>query len=143
MPVPWCGGEPVDHTGFDVDADVEFDTVFSSALSFNTDVVPGATVLGTKSGAVNSNAHLFSAKASNHPVHHLAYIGDGESFHPSLDYAMPWENRAVLSKGLAVFDVCFNTVVGLIESYFKKTTDCYSLGIMSFSSSVVRCPWWW
>ena len=141
--IPWCSGEPVDHASVNVDADVEFDTVFSSALSFDSDVVPGAAVVGGKSATVNSDVHLFSAKEPGHPVHHLAYVGDGESFHTSLDHAMPWENRAVLSEGLAVFDVCFNTIVGLIESYLEETSYCYGLGIMSFSSFLVGFPWWW
>ena len=97
----------MDHTGVDVDADVEFDTLFTAPLSFDPDVVPGAAVVGAEPGAVNSDVHLFPAKEPGHPVHHLAYVGDGESFHPALYHAMPGENRAVLSKGLAVFDVCF------------------------------------
>jgi len=139
--IPWCGRKPVDHTSFDVDADVEFDAVFSSALSFDPDVVPGAAVVGAEPATVNSDVHLFSAKEPGHPVHHLAYVGDGESFHTSLNYAMPWENRAVLSKGLAVFDVCFDTVVGLIESNFKETSYCYGLRIMSSPSLLVGFPW--
>jgi len=105
VPIPWRGSEPVDHSGVDVDADVEFDAVFSLALSFDPDVVPGAAVVRTESAAVNSNIHLFSSEESGHPVHHLAYIGDRKSFHTALDHAMPWGSRAVLSQGLAVFDV--------------------------------------
>jgi len=142
MSIPWRGGKPVNHAGVDIDADVEFDAVFTFSMPFDPDVVPGATVVGGKPAAVNSDVHLFSAKEPGHPVHHLAYVGDGESFHTSLDHAMPWENRAALSEGLAVFDVCFNTIVGLIESYFEKTTDCYGLWVMSFSSFPVGFPWW-
>ena len=140
--IPRGGRKPVDHPSVDIDADVEFDAVFSSTLSFNPDVIPGATVVGTEPAAVNSDVHLFSAEEPGHPVHHLAYVGDGDSFHPALDYAMSWENGAVLFDGFAVFDVCFNTIVGLIESYFEKTTDCYGLWVMSFSSFPVGFPWW-
>ena len=103
--IPWCGGEPVDHASVDVDADVEFDAVFSSSLSFDPDVVPGAAVVGAEPATVNSDVHLFASEKSGHPIHHLAYVGDGESFHTSLDHAMPWENRTVFSNSLAVFDV--------------------------------------
>jgi hypothetical protein len=141
--IPWCGRKPVNHTGFNVDADVKFDAVFSSALSFDPDVVPDAAVVGVESTAINSDVHLFSSEKPGDSVHHLAYVGDGEFFHTALDYAMPWENRAVLSEGLAVLDVRFYAVVGLIESYLQETSYCYGLGIMSFSSFLVGFPWWW
>jgi len=91
MSIPWCGGEPVDHTGIDIDADVEFDAVFAFSMPFDSDVVPGAAVVGTESGAVNSDVHFFPSEKPGDPVHHLADVGDGESFHPSLDHAMPRE----------------------------------------------------
>lgn len=91
MPIPRCGSEPVDHTSVDVDADVEFDTVLASAVSLDPGVVPGAAVVGAKSRAVNSDVHLFPAKKPGDSVHHLAYVGDGESVHPALDHAMPWK----------------------------------------------------
>lgn len=141
--IPWCSGKPVDYTGVDIDADVEFDAVFSSALSFDPDVVPGAAVVGAESAAVNSDVHLFPSEKSGDSVHHLAYVSDGESFHAALDHAMPWKNRAAFSEGLAVLDLCFNAVVGLIKSYFKETSYCYGLRIMSSSSLLVGFPWWW
>ena len=143
MSIPWCDGEPMDHTGVDVDADMEFDTVPSSTVSFDSDVVPGAAVVGAKSTAINSNVHLFASEEPGDPVHHLADVGDGESFHPSLDHAMPREYRTVLFEGFAVFDMCFNTIVGLIESYFKETSYCNGFWVVSFSSSFVGFPGWW
>ncbi len=143
VPIPWGGGEPVDHPGVDVDADVEFDAILSSVLSFDPDLVPGAYVVGTEPTTVNSDVHLFSSEKSGDSVHHFANIGDRESFHTSLDHAMPWQNRAVLSKGLAVFEVCFYAIVGLIESYLEVTTYCYGLRVMCFPSYLVGFPWWW
>jgi hypothetical protein len=143
MSIPWRGCEPVDHASVDIDADMEFDTLFSSILSFDPDVVPGAAVVGTKSGAVNCDVHLFSSEKSGDSVHHLANVGDGESFHPSLDHAMSGENWAVLFDGLAVFDVGFNAIVGLVESYFEETSYGYSLRVVTFSSFLVGFPWWW
>jgi len=131
------------HTSVDIDADVEFDTVFSVTVSFDSDVIPGAAVMSAESGAVNSYVHLFSSEKSGYSVHHLAYVSDGESFHASLDHAMPREYRVVLFEGFAVFDMCFNTVVGLIESDFKKTDYCDGLWVMSFSSFSVGFPWRW
>jgi len=49
----------------------------------------------------------------------------------------------VLFEGFAVFVMCFNTVVGLIESYFKNTNYCDGLWVVSFSSFFVGFPWWW
>ena len=143
MSIPRCCGEPVDHTGINVDADVEFDTIFSATVSFDPDVVPCATVMCAESSAVNSNVHLFASEEPGDLVHHLVDVGDGESIHPSLDHAMPREYRAVLFEGFAVFDMCFNTIVGLIESYFKEASYCNGFWVMSFSSSVVGFPWWW
>jgi hypothetical protein len=143
VPIPWCSGEPVDHTSVDVDADVEFDAILSSILSFDPNLVPGTDVVSAKAAAINSDAHLFSSEKTGDSVHHFAYVGDGESFHTSLDHAMSWENRAVVSKRLAVFEVCFYAVVGLIESYLEETTYCYRLRVMSFPSFLVESPWCW
>ena len=133
----------MDHTGVDVDADVEFDAVFSSSLSFDPDVVPCAAIVGAESRTVNSDVHLFPSEEPGDPVHHFADIGDGESFHPSLDHAMSWETCAVLFECLAIFHMRFNTVVGLVESYFKETAYCDGLWVVSFSSVLVGFPGWW
>lgn len=142
VPIPWCGGKPVDHTSVNVNADVKFETISSATLSFDPDVVPGTTVVGAESTAVNSNCHLFPSEEPGDSVHHLPYVRDGEPFHSALNHAMPWENRVVLSEGLAVFNVCFDAVVGLVESNFKETSYCYGLWVVSFSSFAVRFPWW-
>jgi len=143
MSIPWCDGEPMDHTGVDIDTDVEFDTVFAFSMSLDSDVVPGAAVVGTESSAVNSNVHFFPSEKPGDPVHHLSYVGDGESFHPSLDHAMSWETCAVLFECLAVFYMCFNTVVGLVESYFKETSYSDGLRVVSFPSLFIGFPRWW
>ncbi len=143
MSIPWRGGEPVDNASVDIDTDVKFDAIFSSTVSFDPDVVPGAAVMGAKSGAVNSNCHLFSVEKPGDSVHHFADVGDRESFHPSLDHTMSWETSKMLFKGLAVFDVCFYAVVGLVESYFEETSYCDGLRVVSFSSFFVEFPWWW
>ena len=143
VPIPRCGSEPVDHTSVDVDADVEFDTVLASIVSLDPNVVPSAAVVGAESRTVNSDVHLFPTKKPGHPVHHLAYVGDRESVHPALDHAMSWKNRASFSNGFTVLDMCFDTVVGLIESYFEKTSYCYGLWVMSFSPFFVGFPWRW
>jgi len=122
---------------------MEFDTVPSSTVSFDSDVVPGAAVMGTESGAVHCDVHLFSSEKPDDSVHHLADVGDGESFHASLDHAMPREACAVLFECLAVFHMCFNTVVGLVESYFEDTSYSNGLWVVSFSSFFVGFPGWW
>src|SRR4030043_989029 len=143
MPIPLGSGEPVDHTSVNIDADVEFDAVFSATVSFDPNVVPGAAVMSTESGAVNSNVHTFASKKSSDTVHHLADIGDREFFHPALYHAMPREYGVMLFEGFAVFVMCFNTIVGLIESYFEETSYCDGLWVMSFSSFFVRFLWCW
>jgi hypothetical protein len=143
MSIPWCGGEPVDHPCVDIDADVEFDAVFAFPMPFDSDVVPGAAVVGAESSAVNSDVHFFSSEKPGDPVHHPSDVGDGESFHPALDYAMSWENWTVLSDGFAVFHVCFDTVVGLVESYFEDAAYSYDVWVVSFSPFLVGFPGWW
>jgi len=118
MPIPWCGGEPVDHTSVDIDTDVKFETFFSTPASFDSYIVPGAAVMCTESCAIHCDVHFFSAKEPSRSVHHLTYVGDGESFHSSLYHAMTWEIHAVLFECLTIFDVCFDTIVGFVESYF-------------------------
>jgi hypothetical protein len=143
VPIPWSSGEPVDHPGINVDADVEFDAILSSTLSFDPDLVPGADVVGAEPTTVNSDVHLFSSEKSGDSVHHFSYIRDWELFHTSLYHAMSWENRTVLSKSLAVFEACFYAVVGLIESNLEETTYCYGLRVMCFPSFLIGVPWWW
>jgi hypothetical protein len=143
MPIPLGSGEPVDHTSINIDADVEFDAVFSATVSFDPDVVPDAAIMSAESGAVDSDVHLFPLEKPGDPVNHLAYVDDRESFHPSLNHAMSWEHGVVLLEGFAVFDVCFNTIIGLIESNFEETSYSYGLRVVSFSSFFVGFPWWW
>ena len=112
-------------------------------MSFDPDVIPGAAVMSAESTTVNSDIHLFPSEKPGDTIHHFAYVGDGEFFHPSLNHAMPGEYRVVLFEGFTVFDVCFNTVVGLIESYFEKTNYCDGLWVMSFSSFFVGFPGRW
>lgn len=119
MAIPWCDGEPLDHTGVDVDTDVKFDAVSAFPLSFDADVVPGAAALGAESRAVHSDVHLFSSEKPGDLAHHFPDVGDGESFHSSLDDAMSRNLSVVLLYDLAVFHLCFDTVVGLVESYFE------------------------
>jgi len=140
--IPWSGGEPVDHASVDIDADVEFDAISSASMSFDSDVVPGTAVVGAEPGAVYCDVHLFSSEKFGDSVHHLAYVGDGEPFHAALDHAMSWENRAVLSDGLAVFHLCFDSIVGLVESYFQDASYGDRVWVMSFSSFLVGFPGW-
>jgi len=143
MAIPLRYGEPMDHASVNIDADVKFDTVFSTTVSFDPDVIPCAAIMSAESCAVDSDVHLFPPEKPGDPVNHLAYVDDIESFHPSLDHAMPWEHGVMLFEGFAVFDVCFNTIVGLIESYFEETSYCDNLLVMPFSSFFVGFPWWW
>jgi len=140
MSIPWCDGEPMDHTGVDVDTDVEFDIVLAFSMSFDSDVVPGAAVMSAESGAVDSDVHLFPSEKPCDPVHHLPDVGDGKSFHPSLDHAMSWETCAVLFECLAVLHMCFDTVVGLVESYFKETSYGNGPWVVSFPSFFIGFP---
>jgi len=118
MTIPWCDGKPMDHTIVNVDADVEFETVFAFSMSSDSDIVPGAAVVSTKSSAVNSDIHLFSSEKPDNPIRHLTNVGDGKSFHPSLDYTMPRHIWTALSDCIAVFEMRLDAIVGLVESYF-------------------------
>lgn len=143
MVIPWCGGEPVYHTSVDIDTDVKFDTVLAFSISFDSDVVPDAAVMGTESCAVHCDVHLFPSEKPGDSVHHLAYVGDGESFHSSVDDAVPRDLRVVLFYDLAVFHLCLDTVVGLVESYFEKTTCCNGFRVVPFPAFFVGFPGWW
>jgi len=143
MAIPWCDGEPLNHTGVDVDTDVKFDAVSAFPLSFDADVVPGAAVLGAEPGAVHSDVHLFSSEKPGDSVHHLPNVGDGEPFHPSLDDTMSRDLSVVFFYDFAIFHVCFDTIVGLVESHFEKTTCCNGLWIVSFPSFFIGFPGWW
>jgi len=140
--IPWRGREPVDHTGVDIDTDVEFDAIPSSPMSFNADVIPGAAVVGAESSAVHRDVHVLPPEESGDSIHHLAYVGDGESFHPALNHAVPRRVKAVLFDGFAVFEVCFDTIVGLVESYFEETSYGDGMWVVSFSSFFVGFPGW-
>lgn len=112
--IPWCGGEPVYHTGVDIDTDVEFEAIFSTPVSFDAYVVPGAAFMCTESCTFYCDVHLFSTNESSQSVHHLTYVGDRESFHSSLDYTMAREICEVLFECHAIFNVCFYAVIGLV-----------------------------
>ena len=111
MAIPWCDGEPMDHTRVDVDTDVEFEAVFAFSLSFDPDVVPDAAVLGAESGGVHCDVHLFSSEKSDDPVHHLPNVGDGELFHPSLDHTMSRHIWTAFFDSLAIFEVRLDAIV--------------------------------
>ena len=143
MAIPWCDGEPMDHTGVDVDTDVEFDAIPSTLMSFNADVVPGAAVLGAESSGVHCDVHLFSSEKSDDSVHHLSNVGDGKSLHPSLDHTMPRHIWTAFFDCLAIFEVCLDAIVGLVESYFEDTSYDDGLWVVSLSSFFVEFPGWW
>jgi len=77
MSIPWCGGKPVYHTSVDIDTDMKFETIFSTAMSFDAYVVPFAAVMSTESGAIHCNVHLLSTEKPGCSVHHLPDVGDG------------------------------------------------------------------
>jgi len=141
--IPWSCNEPVYHTSVDIDTDVEFETVFSATMSFDPYVVPGAAVMCTKSGAVYCDVHLFSTNKPSRSVHHFTYVGDGEFFHSSLDHTVPRYLGVVLFYDIAVFHLCFNAIVCLVESCFEDASYCDIFWIMSFSSLLFGFPWWW
>jgi hypothetical protein len=142
MPIPWCDGEPMDHTSVDVDTDVEFDTVLAFSLSFDPDVVPGAAVMGAESSGVHCDVHLFPSKKPSDPIHHLPNVDDGESFHPSLDHTMPRHIWTAFFDSLAIFEVRLDAIVGLVESYFEETPYGDGLWVVSLSSFFVGFPGW-
>ena len=143
MAIPWCDGEPMDHTGVDVDTDVEFEAVFAFSQSFDPDVVPCAAVLGAESGGVHCDVHLFSSEKPGDSVHHFSDVGDGELFHSSLDHTMPRHIWTAFFDSLAIFEVRLDAIVGLVESYFEETSYGDGLWVVSFSSFFVGFPGWW
>jgi hypothetical protein len=120
-----------------INANVEFDAILPFVFSFDTDVVPCATVAGTKTRAVNSYIHTMSSEKPGDLVRHLPDIFDGEFMHTLMNDTV---TRYVIEKGFECFTflkICFDAVIGLVESYFKDATSCYLLWIMSFSCTVL------
>lgn len=143
MAIPWCDGEPMDHTGVDIDTDVEFDAITSTPMSFNADVVPGTAVMSAESSGVHCDVHLFPSEKPGDPVHHLSNVGDGELFHPSLDHTMPRHIWTTFFDSLAIFEMRLDAIVGLIESYFEDTSYDDGLRVVCFTSFFVGFPGWW
>ena len=143
MSVPSGGGERMYHPGVHIDADVQFDAVPSASLSCDTDVVPGAALVGAESGAVNRDGHLLFTEEPGDQVHRFPDVFDGEAGHASMDDAVPGKHWARCSDAVAVFHVGFDAVVGLIQTYLQEASDCDGSGIVSFTSSFLRLPGWW
>jgi hypothetical protein len=143
MSVPSSGGERMYHPGVHIDADVQFDAVPSAPLSCDTDVVPGAALMGAETGAVNRDGHFPSAEEPGDQVHRFPDVFDGESGHASMDDAVPGKHRAGYGDAVAIFHVSFDAVVGLIQTYLQEASDCDSPRIVSFSSKFLRLPGWW
>ena len=117
MPVPSGGGERVHHPGVHIDADMQFDTVASTPMSCDAEVVPGAALMGAEPGTIDRDGHLLPAEEPDDQVHRLLDVFDRESGHPSMDDAVPGEHQAIGGKTLAVFHVSFDAVIGLVQSY--------------------------
>lgn len=142
MSVPSGGGERMHHPSVHINADVQLDAVTSASLSCDTDVVPGAGLVGAESGAVDRDGHPFSAEEPGDQVHRFPDVFNGEAGHASMDDAMPWKHGAIGSDAVAVFHVSFDAVVGLIQTYFQEASDCDGSRVVSFTSSFFRLPWW-
>ena len=142
MSVPSGGGERMHHPSVHIYTDVQFDAIPSASLSCDTDVVPGAALVGAEPSAVDSDGHPFPAEKLDDQVHRLPYIFHRETNHPAMDDTMPWKHRAIGSDAVAVFHVSFDAVVGLIQTYLQEASDCDGSRVMSFTSSFFRLPGW-
>ena len=120
--------ERMHHPSVHIDADVQFDAVPSASLSCDTDVVPGAALMCTESGAVNRDGHLLFTEEPGDQVHRFQNVFNGEAGHASMDDAVPWKPGAIGGDAVAVFHVGFDTIVGLIQTYFQEASDCDGSG---------------
>ena len=141
--IPGCHSKPVYDTCIDIHADMEFYAVFPLVFSFDTYVVPCAAVAGTKTCTINGNIHSFSSEKSRYSIHHFPNIFNGEFFHPTMYNTVTRDIFEVLFESLTLFQICFYTIIGLIEPNFKDATSCYFSWVMSSSSFFVRFPWRW
>ena len=114
MSVPSGGGKRVHYSGVHIDADVQFDAVAPTPMSFDTEVVPGAALMCAEPGAIDRDGHLPPAEEPDDQIHHLPDVFDGESSHPAMDNTVPREHRATGGDALAVFHVSLDAVVGLV-----------------------------
>ena len=131
----------MDDTCVHIHADMEFDTVLLFVLPSDTYVIPDAAVTCSKPGTINGNIHTFSSEKSCYSIHHFSNIGDGEFSHPSMDDRVTWEVIEVVFECFTFFQISFDTIIGLIESYFEDTTCCYLFWIMSSTSMFAWFPW--
>ena len=90
------------HPGVHIDADMQFDAVPSASLSCDTDVVPGAALMGAESGAVNRDGHLLFTEEPGDQVHRFPDVFDGEAGHASMDDAVSGKHWARCSDAVAV-----------------------------------------
>lgn len=81
---PWGDSETMDDTRVDIDADMEFDAVSSASSSFDSYLVPGASVMGAESTAVNSDVHSFPSEDAGYSVHDLTDVFDRKFVHISV-----------------------------------------------------------
>lgn len=114
MSVPSGDGERVHHAGVHIDADVQFDAVSPASLSCDADLVPGAALMRTESGAIDRDSHLPPAEEPDDQAHHSPDVIDGESGHPAMDDAVPGEHRTIGGEALTVFHVGFDAIVGFV-----------------------------
>ena len=114
MSVPSGGGERVHYSGVHIDADVQFDAVAPTPMSFDAEVVPGAALMCAESGAIDCDGHIPPAEEPDDQVHDFPDVFDGESGHPAMDDAVSGEHRTTGGEALAVFHVGFDAVVGLV-----------------------------
>ena len=114
MSVPSGGGERVHYSSVHIDADMQFDTVAPTPMSFDTEVVPGAALMRAESSTIDRDSHLPPAEEPDDQVHHLPNVFDGESGHPAMDDTVPGEHRTTGGKTLTVFHVGFDAVVSLV-----------------------------
>jgi hypothetical protein len=114
MSIPSGGGERVHYPGVHINADVQFDAVASAPLSFDTEVVPGATLMRAEPSAVHRDSHVFPAEEPDDQVHDFPDVFNGESGHPTMDDAVPGEHQATEGEALTIFHVSFDAVIGLV-----------------------------
>jgi len=135
--------EPENDTRINIDNDMKFQAISSFPSFFNSDVIPEAVVMRAESAAVHGNIFVFSFEKTDDPVGDFSNVASSEFLHSSVKNTMTRYVVEIVFERFTFFQVGFNAVIGLVESYFEDATSGYFFWVMSVSSFFLWLPWRW
>ena len=132
----------MDNSRVNINTDMEFEAVFPCVLSAYADVIPEATVLGAKPGAVHRDGHFPAAEGPDDAMHHPADVRERQTGHPPMDDTMTGESIILVMKIVTVMKIGLDAIISQVKSFLEKTTDSHSPGVMPPPPPRVGGPGW-